>query len=113
MGGNQQQLGDLEELVLLAVCRLGEAAWGSRIREELRRHAGRSASIGTIYVTLMRLEEKGLTRSWLGEPTGERGGKARRHFEVLPEGVLALEATRAIREHMWSGIDRGGEAHAG
>ena len=66
MSGTQQQLGDLEELVLLAVRRLGEGAWGASIREELSRHAGRRASIGTIYVTLMRLEEKGLTRSWMG-----------------------------------------------
>jgi PadR family transcriptional regulator len=113
MSGTQQQLGDLEELVLLAVRRLGEGAWGASIREELSRHAGRRASIGTIYVTLMRLEEKGLTRSWMGEPTGERGGKAKRLFEVLPEGVRALEATRAVREHMWSRIEHGGEAHAG
>ena len=113
MAGKQQQLGDLEELVLLAVRRLGEGAWGARVREELRRHAGRSVSIGTIYVTLMRLEEKGLARSWMGEPTGERGGKARRHFAVRPAGVRALEATRSIRERMWAPVDHGGEAHAG
>lgn len=108
---NRTQLGDLEELVLLAVLRLGEEAYGARIREELRERAGRSASIGTIYVTLMRLEEKGLARSWMGEPTGERGGKAKRHFEVRPAGVKALEATRAARERMWEGV-REGEVRA-
>lgn len=99
-----RQLGDLEELVLLAVLRLGENAWGARIQQELERRAGRSVSIGTVYVTLMRLEEKGLARSWMGQPSGERGGKARRHFEVRPEGVQALEASRAVRERMWQGL---------
>lgn len=115
MGGDRSQLGDLEELVLLAVLRLGEDAYGAGIREELDTHAGRSVSISTVYVTLMRLEEKGLARSWMGEPSGERGGKAKRHFAVRPEGVAALESTRAVRERMWErvrGADEG-EAHAG
>ena len=117
MGGDRSQLGDLEELVLLAVLRLGDDAYGARIREELDEHAGRTVSISTVYVTLMRLEEKGLSRSWMGEPTGERGGKAKRHFAVRPEGVAALEATRAVRERMWDGVPTAisdeGEAHAG
>jgi DNA-binding PadR family transcriptional regulator len=104
MGGDRSRLGDLEELVLLAVLRLGDDAYGSRIREELAEHAGRSVSISTVYVTLMRLEEKGLARSWMGESTGERGGKAKRHFEVRPEGVEAVETTRAVRERMWDGV---------
>ena len=117
MGGDRSQLGDLEELVLLAVLRLGEHAYGARIREELAEQAGRSVSISTVYVTLMRLEEKGLARSWMGEPTGERGGKAKRHFDVRPEGVAALESTRAVRERMWEGVSspvgNEGGAHAG
>jgi len=107
------QLGDLEELVLLAVLRLGDEAYGASIREELRAQAGRTVSISTVYVTLMRLEEKGLARSWMGEPSGERGGKAKRHFQVRPEGVEALGASRAIRERMWSGVPQEGGAHAG
>lgn len=107
------RLGDLEELTLLAVLRLGQDAFGSRIREELRRRADRSASISTLYVTLMRLEEKGYVRSWMGEPTPERGGKAKRYFEILPAGVEALEAVRTARERMWEGIAGEGEAHAG
>jgi len=109
----RSQLGDLEELVLLAVLRLGAVAYGARIRNELIEHAGRSVSISTIYVTLMRLEEKGLARSWLGEPTGRRGGKAKRYFAVRPEGEEALQATREVRERMWSGVPAGDEAHAG
>lgn len=113
MASRPQHLGDLEELVLLAVLRLGGGAHGASVRDELESLAGRSVSISTIYVTLMRLEEKGLSRSWMGEPTGERGGKAKRLFEVRPEGVEALEASRAVRERMWSGLKREGGAHAG
>jgi DNA-binding PadR family transcriptional regulator len=102
--GQRPQLGDLEELALLAVLRLGEDAYGARIREVLGEDAGRSVSISTIYVTLMRLEEKGMVRSWMGEPTGERGGKAKRYFEVRPEGVEAVESVRAVRARMWDGV---------
>jgi PadR family transcriptional regulator, regulatory protein PadR len=100
-------LGDLEELVLLAVLRLGKDAHGARIRRELKERAGRSASVSTIYVTLMRLEEKGYARSWKGEPTAERGGKAKRHYEVAPAGVEALEQVRDVRERMWDGVPEG------
>lgn len=106
------QLGDLEELVLLALFRLGPNAWGAGIREELRERAGRSVSISTVYVTLMRMEEKGYVRSWKGEPSGERGGKAKRHFELRPEGVRVLEAVREVRERMWEGVGVEGQARA-
>jgi DNA-binding PadR family transcriptional regulator len=101
---SRPQLGDLEELVLLGVLRLGERAYGAPIRDELEARAGRSVSISTVYVTLMRLEEKGLARSWMGEPTRARGGKARRYFGVTVQGLEALEATREARDRMWSGI---------
>ena len=103
--GKGTHLGDLEELVLLAVLRLGGDAHGGRIREELAEEAGRRVSVSTVYVTLMRLEEKGYARSWLGEPTSERGGRAKRYYEVAPEGMAALEAVRAVRAHLWSGVD--------
>ena len=106
------QLGDLEELVLLTLLRLGPEAWGAGIREELRNRAGRSVSISTVYVTLMRMEEKGYVRSWKGEPSGERGGKAKRHFELLPEGVQVLEAVREIRDRMWDGLGVEDQARA-
>jgi DNA-binding PadR family transcriptional regulator len=112
MAHGSQQLGDLEELVLLAVLQLGEGAYGASVRDALRRQAGRAVSISTVYVTLMRLEEKGLARSWMGEPTGERGGKAKRHFAVRPEGVEALEANREVRNRMWE-IAADGEARVG
>jgi PadR family transcriptional regulator PadR len=102
--GRGNHLGELEELILLAVLRLGDEADGAAIRDELKEHAGRTVSVSTVYVTLMRLEEKGYARSWKGEPTAERGGKARRCYEVSPEGVEALHTVREVRARMWSGL---------
>ena len=101
-------LGDLEELVLLAVRGLGGDAHGGRIRDELKSLAGRTVSISTVYVTLMRLEEKGYARSWKGEPSASRGGKARRHYEVSAEGLKIVKNVREVRERMWQGADVGG-----
>ncbi len=98
-------LGDLEELILLAVLRLAGDAHGGRIRDELKSLANRPMSISTVYVTLMRLEEKGYARSWKGEPSASRGGKARRHYEVSPEGLEVLKDVREVRERMWQGVD--------
>ena len=98
-------LGDLEELVLLSVLRLKDDAYGARIRSALVDSAGRSVSISTIYVTLMRMEEKGYVRSWMGEPSSVRGGKAKRFFGVSQEGVAALQATRQVRDDMWEGVE--------
>ena len=99
-----KHLGDLEELILLAVLRLAEGAHGGSVKDELESLAGRSVSVSTVYVTLMRLEEKGYVNSWKGEASATRGGKAKRLFEVRPEGVEALEAVRAIRDRMWQGV---------
>ena len=98
-------LGDLEELVLLSVLSLAEDAHGGSVREKLIEKANRSVSISTVYVTLMRLEEKGYVHSWKGEPSASRGGKAKRFFELRPEGVEALEGTRAVRDRMWEGVE--------
>ena len=98
-------LGDLEELVLLSVLGLGEDAHGGRVREQLIENANRSVSISTVYVTLMRLEEKGYVHSWKGEPSASRGGKARRFFGLQPAGIEAIESTRAVRDRMWAGVE--------
>jgi len=108
--GKGKHLGDLEELVLLAVLRLGEEAHGGSVRDELKKLAGRAVSISTVYVTLVRLEEKGYTRSWKGEPLASRGGKAKRHYEVSPRGLGAVRAARAVRARMWSGLEEGANA---
>lgn len=89
-------LGDLERLVLLAVVRLGDGAYGAEIQRELNDRTGRHTTPGTIYPTLDRLERKGLLRSWMGEATSERGGRSKRHYAVLPHGIEA--AARAWEE---------------
>ena len=99
--GKGSHLGELEELVLLAVRRLGDAADGGGVRKELAERAGRRVSVSTVYVTLMRLEEKGYARSWKGQPTGARGGKARRLYDLTPEGLKVLEHVRAVRDSLW------------
>jgi len=98
-------LGELEGLVLLTVLRLKEGAYGARIKKELKTRAGRAVSTSTIYVTLMRLEEKGFVRSWLGESSSKRGGRAKRLFELKPAGVDALRDSREVMERMWEGLE--------
>ena len=99
-------LGEFEQLVLLALVRLGPDAYGATVRREIEEHARREVSISAVYTTLERLEQKGLVRSRIGEPTAERGGRRRRHFEMLPPGARSLrEAYRAI-SGMTAGIER-------
>lgn len=107
--GKQEHLGEFEQLTLLAVLRLGDEAYGARIRDELRERAGREASVSSIYITLTRLEAKGMVASWMGEPTQIRGGKARRHFRVEPAGMMALGQARERLMAMWEGVQAASE----
>ena len=101
-------LGDLEQLVLLAVLRLNDTAYAVSVRTEILGRAGRDVSRGAIQVTLDRLERKGLLRSRLGEPTAERGGKAKRMFTMTSAGSKALQSaldgTRAMLEGLPAGV---------
>jgi DNA-binding PadR family transcriptional regulator len=97
-------LGELELMVLLAVMRLGDEAYGVPISKELRSLAGKEVALGSIYAALDRLEQKGLVSSSLGDPTPERGGRAKRYFKVTRPGVRALKITRAALTNLWSGI---------
>jgi PadR family transcriptional regulator, regulatory protein PadR len=97
-------LGDLQQLVMLAVVRLRDDAYGAAIRDELCRVAKRDVSVQTIWVTLVRLEEKGLVDST--EVPRLEGGRARRIFLVTPAGWRALEAARASAAQMWEGVVR-------
>lgn len=102
---SQQTLGEFEQLVLLAIIRVGEGAYGVPIVEEIERRTGRSVARAAVYVTLRRLERKGLVTSWMGEPTAERGGKARRHVRVGAEGKRLLTESHLAMEEMWQGLD--------
>lgn len=95
-------LGDLQQLAMLAVARLGDEAYGAAIRDELARVAGRKVSVQTVWVTLVRLEEQGLTAS--KEVAAPEGGRPRRVFRLTPEGWGALEHARASMARMWEGV---------
>jgi len=81
---------EIDQLVLLAVLRLGDDAYGIAIQREIGSRAGRSVPLSTIYATLPRLEARGVVRSWFGDPSPERGGRRRRLYAVEPAGVAAL-----------------------
>ncbi len=97
------RLGEVEQLVLLAVLRLDTDAYAVPVREIIAREAGVELARGTIYITLDRLEQKGLVESWFSEPTAEPGGKARRLFRVLPAGESALKAARRAFDRLSAG----------
>ena len=96
--------GEFEQLVLLAVHRLGDDAYAVPVRREIEKRAGRTPARGAVYVTLERLEEKGYLESWLGEPAAERGGRPRRYYRVRPAGVRALEESWTSLRRMWRGL---------
>ena len=98
-------IGEFEKLLLLAVLRLGEAAYGGAIIEELGPRTGRDVSPGAVYVALRRLEDKGMLRSRKGEPTPARGGRAKRYYSVRRDGVVALQAAREAWEAMLEGLE--------
>lgn len=100
-------LGNLELLVLLAVLGLGEGAYAVSVRDAIAARTPNQPSRGAVSVTLDRLERKGLLRSQLGEPTAERGGKAKRLYTVAPEGLVALRATLAGAQAMLQGLPAG------
>ena len=102
---SHQSLGEFEQLVLLAILRLQGEAYGVPIVDEIERRTGRTVSRAAVYVTLRRLEQKGLLSSWMSEPTRERGGKARRCVRVEPEAVRLLRESRRALEGMWEGLD--------
>ena len=97
-------LGSLEQIVLLALVRLGSDAYGVTVRMEIEKRTGRSLSIGAIYATLGRLEAKGFVSSQTGEPTAERGGRAKRHFRVEASGLRALRASQRAIDSMSAGL---------
>ena len=100
-------LGDLEQVVLLAVLRIGRDAYGISIQQEIADRARRDLTLGTIYKTLSRLEAKGLVGSRLGEPTAERGGRAKRHYSVSAAGRRTLQSSLSALRRMAAGLDVG------
>jgi PadR family transcriptional regulator, regulatory protein PadR len=96
---NAPTLGDFEQLVLLGVLRLElqDSAYGAAVRQEIHARSGRDVSINAVYTTLDRLESKGFLKSWVGDPTPQRGGRRRKFYALRPAGVAALrQAYRAF-----------------
>jgi PadR family transcriptional regulator PadR len=99
----RDHLGEFEQLVLLAILRLGTNAYGMMIRREIEERAGRPTSIGALYLTLERLEQKSFIQSDLGEATPERGGRAKRFFTVNPSGREMLDKSLVAVRRMAEG----------
>jgi PadR family transcriptional regulator, regulatory protein PadR len=102
---NRDYLGEFEHIVLLAVLRLDDQAYGVTVRREIETRTKREVSIGAIYATLDRLEGKGYVRSRAGEPTPERGGRSKRYFRVTTQGVSAINRTHGALRRLTEGLD--------
>jgi DNA-binding PadR family transcriptional regulator len=101
-------LGEFEYALITAAAGLGDKAYGAAIREEIEETTGRKCSIGALYTTIDRLETKGLLKTWMGETTPQRGGRAKRMVSVTPKGVQAAKSfydavTRISRGASWAG----------
>ena len=98
-------LGEFEQIVLLALVRLGSDAYGATVCAEIETRIDRGVSVSAVHTTLERLEQKGLVKSRIGDPTPQRGGKRKRHYEVAALGMKSLQASyRSIRS-MAQGIE--------
>jgi DNA-binding PadR family transcriptional regulator len=100
----QVVLGGVELLVLLALIRLGDDAYGVPIADEIEASLGRSVSVGSVYITLERLEHKGLVSSRLGEPTAERGGRAKTYFRPTAKGLREVRVAKRSLMRLWQGV---------
>ena len=94
-------LGELELILLLTIIHLGDEAYGVPISREIEKYRERRVSVGSIYAALERLEKKGLLASSLGDPTPERGGKAKRYFRITSEGLQEVQETRHLLTKLW------------
>jgi PadR family transcriptional regulator PadR len=97
-------LGDFELMVVLAVIRLGDEAYGVPIAQEIENQSGREVVLGSVYAALERLERRGLVSSRLGKPTAERGGRAKRYFRITPGGRRTARETCQALKRLWHGL---------
>jgi PadR family transcriptional regulator PadR len=101
----REHLGEFELIVLLALVRLGENAYGVPVRREIEKRTKRQVTVGALYRTLDRLEAKGYVSSWFSDPVPERGGRSKRYFRMQPLGLRALTQTQRELKAMWDGVD--------
>lgn len=102
---NRDYLGEFEHIVILALLRLGDRAYGVTVRQEIEARTEREVSIGAIYATLDRLQSKGYVKSQFGEPTPERGGRSKRFFHITAKGMSAVNRTHRAVQRMTQGLD--------
>lgn len=107
MSGKEAYLGEFELIVMATLVRLGEDAYGMRIRQDIEERTGRAVSIGQVYATLRRLKAKGHVSTTMGEPSPERGGRAKRYFRLEPAGAEALERSRRMFLEVLSDLPEG------
>jgi PadR family transcriptional regulator PadR len=100
----RELLTDFELMILLAILRAGDEAYGVAIAKEIEETAGRTAMLGAVYAALERLERNGLVASAVGEPTAARGGRAKRFFRVTPTGLRAVKETQRALIALWSDV---------
>src|SRR5260221_12861442 len=105
-------LGEFEQVVLLAIMRVGEDAYGVAIRAEIEARTGRDPAPGALYTTLDRLEDKGFVTSRMGDPTPQRGGRAKRFFEVTGAGIEAVTRAQRSYQRLMEGLQLPGVLHA-
>ena len=98
-------LGEFEQIVMLALLRLGTDAYGAAVCVEIEKRGGRGVSVSAVHTTLDRLEHKGLVRSRIGDPTPQRGGKRKRHYEVAAAGLRAVQASYRSLRNMTDGLE--------
>ena len=103
--GTRKFLGELEQLVLLAVARLGDEAYGMSIRREIAARTNRDVAIGAVYSALDRMERKGHVSAWVGEPTAQPGGRAKRYYRMEPSGRTALKSSLDTISSLLEGLE--------
>jgi len=107
-----EYLGNFELMLMLALLRLGDDAYGVTIAQELEKHTHREVVIASVYATLERLQERGLVRSRLGESTPERGGRAKRYFHITADGIREVRDARRALTNMWKHLPELTEANS-
>ena len=109
---SRELFGNFELMVMLALIRLGDEAYGVPISHAIEESTGRPVLVGSVYAALERLEEKGFVSSSIGEATAERGGRAKRYFHVTAKGLRQVRETRRALIKLWQGIPALGEGTA-
>ncbi len=99
-------IGEFEQVVLLSLLRLGNGTWGAAMRRDIQERIGRELPVSVVYVTLQRMEKKGMVKSYVGEPTAERGGRRRRHYLIDTRGEQALGRSYRTLRKMCEGLEQ-------